>query len=57
MVDRLAEATGRERWEAFLALDDLLTTIGEDSPGGSRCRPPIRCVPGEIDATAPGGRC
>ncbi|MEU4299041.1 HD domain-containing protein [Kitasatospora aureofaciens] len=32
VVDRLAEATGRERWEAFLALDDLLTTIGEDAP-------------------------
>ncbi|MFJ7247645.1 HD domain-containing protein [Kitasatospora sp. NPDC098652] len=32
VVDRLAAATGRERWEAFLALDDLLTRIGEDAP-------------------------
>ncbi|MFE4975444.1 hypothetical protein ACFRAR_25500 [Kitasatospora sp. NPDC056651] len=32
MVDRLAAAGGRERWEAFLALDDLLTAIGEDAP-------------------------
>ncbi|MEV7774159.1 HDIG domain-containing metalloprotein [Kitasatospora sp. NPDC086791] len=33
VVDRLAAATGRERWEAFLALDDLLAGIGEDAPG------------------------
>ncbi|MBD0674123.1 phosphohydrolase [Streptomyces sp. CBMA156] len=32
VVDRLAAAGGRERWEAFLALDDLLTRIGEDAP-------------------------
>ncbi|MFJ6379143.1 HDIG domain-containing metalloprotein [Kitasatospora sp. NPDC092039] len=31
VVDLLA-AGGRERWEAFLALDDLLTRIGEDAP-------------------------
>ncbi|MFE6051696.1 HDIG domain-containing metalloprotein [Kitasatospora sp. NPDC056446] len=32
VVERLAAATGREPWEAFLALDDLLTRIGEDAP-------------------------
>ncbi|MGW2372585.1 MULTISPECIES: HD domain-containing protein [Kitasatospora] len=32
VIDRLAGATGRERWETFLALDDLLTRIGEDAP-------------------------
>ncbi|MFJ6620303.1 HDIG domain-containing metalloprotein [Kitasatospora sp. NPDC091335] len=32
VVDRLAAAGGRERWEAFLALDGLLTRIGEDAP-------------------------
>ncbi|MFD5467603.1 HD domain-containing protein [Kitasatospora sp. NPDC127059] len=32
VVDRLAAATGRERWEAFLALDDLLARIGDDAP-------------------------
>ncbi|MFF2547588.1 HD domain-containing protein [Kitasatospora sp. NPDC058063] len=32
VVERLAAAGGQERWEAFLALDDLLTRIGEDAP-------------------------
>ncbi|MFI2609084.1 HDIG domain-containing metalloprotein [Kitasatospora sp. NPDC018619] len=32
VVERLA-AGGRERWEAFLAPDDLLTRIAEDAPG------------------------
>lgn len=32
VVDRLAAATGRERWEVFLDLDDLLTRIGDDAP-------------------------
>ncbi|MEU9058839.1 HD domain-containing protein [Streptomyces sp. NPDC048430] len=29
VVARLAEATGRERWEEYLALDDLLVHIGD----------------------------
>ncbi|MEV0192094.1 HD domain-containing protein [Kitasatospora purpeofusca] len=32
VTDRLAEAGGHERWEAFLALDDLLAGIGADAP-------------------------
>ncbi|MEV7023014.1 HDIG domain-containing metalloprotein [Kitasatospora sp. NPDC093558] len=32
VVERLATATGREPWEVFLALDDLLTRIGDDAP-------------------------
>ncbi|MFJ7907639.1 HD domain-containing protein [Kitasatospora sp. NPDC096204] len=32
VVERLAAAGGRERWEVFLALDDLLTRIGEEAP-------------------------
>lgn len=28
VVARLAEASGRTPWEEFLALDDILTTIG-----------------------------
>lgn len=32
VVAQLAAATGREPWETFLALDDLLTAIGEDAP-------------------------
>ncbi|WP_406196662.1 HD domain-containing protein [Kitasatospora sp. NBC_01560] len=33
VVDRIATAAGRERWEVFLELDDLLTRIGDDAPG------------------------
>ncbi|MGW3074801.1 HD domain-containing protein [Kitasatospora sp. NPDC001132] len=32
VVERLAAAGGRERWEVFLALDDLLSRISEDAP-------------------------
>ncbi|WP_031074049.1 HD domain-containing protein [Streptomyces sp. NRRL WC-3742] len=32
VVRHLAAATGREPWETFLALDDLLTAVGEDAP-------------------------
>ncbi|HEX9033524.1 MAG TPA: HD domain-containing protein, partial [Streptosporangiaceae bacterium] len=31
VVTRLAAASGRSAWEEFLALDDLLTTIGQDA--------------------------
>lgn len=31
LVDRLAEATGRERWSAFLDLDDVLDRIAADA--------------------------
>ncbi len=33
VVSRLARATGAERWEAYLALDDLLTRIGGGADG------------------------
>ncbi|GAA3001102.1 HD domain-containing protein [Kitasatospora albolonga] len=29
LLDRLAEAAGRERWEEYLALDELLTALGD----------------------------
>ncbi|WP_327675828.1 HD domain-containing protein [Kitasatospora sp. NBC_00458] len=32
LVGRLAAGSGREPWEVFLELDDLLTRIGEDAP-------------------------
>ncbi|MEU6234510.1 HD domain-containing protein [Kitasatospora sp. NPDC047058] len=32
VVDRLAIAARRERWEVFLELDDLLTRVGDDAP-------------------------
>ncbi|MFB7473323.1 HD domain-containing protein [Kitasatospora sp. NPDC056184] len=32
VVARLAQASGREPWEVFLALDDLLAGIGADAP-------------------------
>jgi hypothetical protein len=31
MITHLAEAGGRTRWEVFLALDDVLESIGTDS--------------------------
>jgi hypothetical protein len=31
VVDKLVEATGQERWQAFLALDEELTSIAEDA--------------------------
>ncbi|MFF0470578.1 hypothetical protein ACFYPX_24470 [Micromonospora zamorensis] len=31
LVDRLAEATGRERWSVFLDLDDILDHIAADA--------------------------
>ncbi|MFG2297677.1 HD domain-containing protein [Streptomyces sp. NPDC048603] len=31
-VRELADATGREPWEEYLALDDLLTRLGADAP-------------------------
>lgn len=31
LVDRLAEATGRERWSVFLALDDVLDRLAADA--------------------------
>jgi len=31
LVDRLADATGRERWSVFLDLDDILDEIAADA--------------------------
>ena len=31
LITRLAESSGRERWEEFIALDELLSRIGEDA--------------------------
>jgi hypothetical protein len=33
LVDRLAALTGQEPWEAFLTLDDHLTTLAADADG------------------------
>ncbi|MFD8756214.1 HDIG domain-containing metalloprotein [Kitasatospora sp. NPDC059577] len=57
VVDRLAAATGRERWEALLALDDLLTRIGEDAPRrlAVQAAHPVRAR--ETHATGRAGRC
>lgn len=33
VVARLAEATGRAAWEEFVALDDVLSRIGDDADG------------------------
>ncbi|MGA5819203.1 HD domain-containing protein [Kitasatospora sp. NPDC094028] len=47
VVERLAAATGQQPWEAFLALDDLLTGIGEDAPRrlAVQAAHPVRTVP------------
>ncbi len=33
VVARLAQATGGQRWEEYLAFDDLLTRIGDGADG------------------------
>ena len=44
LVGRLAEASGRAPWEEFLALDDLLTSIGNgaDQRLDFQARYPVR---------------
>ncbi|MFI0719133.1 hypothetical protein [Streptomyces sp. NPDC021224] len=33
LVARLAEETGRAAWEEFIALDEVLSRIGDDADG------------------------
>ncbi|WP_406045338.1 hypothetical protein OG799_13170 [Micromonospora sp. NBC_00898] len=38
LMDRLADATGRERWAVFLELDDILDRIAADADRRLACQ-------------------